>query len=338
MVCWFSLRTGVRIPAPPQFTTAIASKAKQSSELTRFGRLLRRFISRNDFTEKDMTIQFTKMSGAGNDFVVVDNRSGIIRNPNQFAIAVCNRRLGIGADGLLLVERSSKADFLMQYYNADGSSAGMCGNGGRCIAKFAFDTGIVSKNHFAFEAFDYIYDVIRHAPTIFELRMKVPFNQKLNQSLNVNGKILRANYLNTGTDHSVIFLDENPELGQLQTTDIINIGRTVRYHDIYKPVGTNVNFVSKIGDKRLEIRTYERGVEDETLACGTGSVASALLSAQKYTWESPVEVKVKSGETLTIGFIREGSGNFKDVTLKGPAENVFEGRVKILDDFSIAYA
>ncbi|MBI2429274.1 MAG: diaminopimelate epimerase [Ignavibacteriales bacterium] len=285
-----------------------------------------------------MKIQFTKMSGAGNDFVVVDNRSGIVTNPNQFAISVCNRRLGIGADGLLLIEKSSKADILMQYYNADGSSAGMCGNGGRCIAKFAFDNGIVTKDHFAFEAFGYIYEVTRHAPTIYELKMKDPFDARLNQSVKVNGKTLKANYLNTGTDHSVIFLDENPELGSLQNADVFTIGRLVRYHEVYQPKGTNVNFVSKISANKIELRTYERGVEDETLACGTGSVASALLCAQRYNWESPVEVKVKSGETLTISFLRERAGLFSNVTLRGPAANVFTGQIEILADFNISIA
>lgn len=284
-----------------------------------------------------MKIQFTKMSGAGNDFVVVDNRSNIITNPNQFAVSVCNRRLGIGADGLLLVENSTKADFLMLYYNADGSSAGMCGNGGRCIAKFAFDNGITSKDRFSFEAFGFIYKVTRHAPTIYELKMKDPFDARLNQTVNVNGNDLKTNYLNTGTDHSVIFVDENPDLGSLENADVLNIGRTIRNHDIYKPAGTNVNFVSKRATNSIEIRTYERGVEDETLACGTGSVASALLSAQKYNWSSPVEVKVKSGDTLTVGFAKDSSNLISEVILKGPAEDVFVGHVEIHNDFRISY-
>ncbi|MEW6060566.1 MAG: diaminopimelate epimerase [Bacteroidota bacterium] len=290
-----------------------------------------------------MKIQFTKMSGAGNDFVVVDNRSGVVTNPNEFAIAACNRKLGIGADGLLLVEQSSKADFTMQYYNADGSSAGMCGNGGRCIAKFAYDNGIVTSDRFAFEAFNYIYEVARHAPTIYELKMKNPFGAILNQSVNINGNILKANYLNTGTDHSVIFLDENPELGSLQIADVFNIGRMIRYHQVYKPMGTNVNFVSKIENKKIEIRTYERGVEDETLACGTGSVACALLSAIKFGWQSPVEVKVKGGDTLEINFntplINENTierynkdyvNLITGVKLKGPAEIIFTGEIEFI--------
>ncbi len=275
-----------------------------------------------------MKIKFTKMSGAGNDFVVVDNRSGIITNPQQFAVTVCNRRLGIGADGLLLVEKSSKSDLLMQYFNADGTSGGMCGNGGRCIAKFAFDNGIVSKDQFAFEAFGHIYKVTRHAPTIYELKMKDPFNARLNQSVNVNGMMLKANYLNTGTDHSVIFLDENSELGTLENVDVFNVGRMVRYHKIYKPLGTNVNFVSKVTDKRIEIRTYERGVEDETMACGTGSVASALLSARKFGLDSPIEVKVRSGENLEVSF-KKSTDDFSEVKLKGSAIVTFNGEFEV---------
>lgn len=275
-----------------------------------------------------MKIHFTKMSGAGNDFVVVDNRSGIISDPHRFSKIVCHRRYGVGADGVLLVEKSLNADFLMQYYNADGSSAGMCGNGGRCIAKFAYDNGIVSKPDFTFEAFDYIYEATRCTPNQYELKMKQPQETKLDLHITVNGKEFKGHYLNTGTDHVVLFIDENGELGSLSTIDVYKIGRTIRYHDLFHPKGTNVNFVSITGPNQLEIRTYERGVEDETLACGTGSVASALLSAKKFNWNSPVEVKVKSGESLSISFQNSGD-QFTDVKLKGNAVVTFTGEFEI---------
>lgn len=271
-----------------------------------------------------MKILFTKMSGAGNDFVVVDNRSGIITDPQRFALAVCHRRYGVGADGVLLVENSHKADFLMQYYNSDGSSAGMCGNGGRCIAKYAYDNGIVSKSTFEFEAFDYIYEANRCAPTLYELKMKQPQDAKLNQRITVSGMTLLVHYLNTGTDHVVLFIDENPELKTLNSIDVCMIGRAIRHHEQFQPNGTNVNFVSMTGSNKIEIRTYERGVEDETLACGTGSVASALLSAQRYGWNGPVEVKVRSGESLFVTF-QSSRNQFSEVKLRGNAVVTFIG-------------
>ncbi|MDD8018374.1 MAG: diaminopimelate epimerase [Bacteroidota bacterium] len=282
-----------------------------------------------------MKIPFTKMSGAGNDFVVVDNRAGIISEPHQFSISVCTRRLGIGADGVLMLEKSARADFKMRYYNADGTDAGMCGNGGRCIAKYAVDNHIVSPVKFTFEALGYIYHVTRYAPTIYELKMKDPFDIKLNQPIKINDKMIKGNYLNTGTDHSVIFLDENPELGLLESTDVFNIGRSIRYHQLYQPKGTNANFVSKVESNSIKIRTYERGVEDETLACGTGSVASALLSALKFGWSSPVNVGVKSGDTLIVGFDKNEKRSFSNVTLKGPAENIFSGNINLDKAFHI---
>lgn len=285
-----------------------------------------------------MEISFTKMSGAGNDFVVVDNRSGIITNPNNFTIAVCDRRQGIGADGVLLVEKSNKADFLMQYYNADGSSAGMCGNGGRCIAKFAYDNGIITHEKITFEAFGHIYHASRIDKTTYELKMKDPIDFRPNQEIRLNGSVLKGNYLNTGTDHSIIFTEDNPEIGPLKMTDIINLGKAIRAHELYQPKGTNVNFVSKIGSNSIEVRTYERGVEDETLACGTGSVASALLSAVKYNMQSPVSVKVRSGKILEIGFERSEGNSFKNVTLKGPTENVFNSRIMMKNSFEITYS
>ncbi|MFZ4620114.1 MAG: diaminopimelate epimerase [Bacteroidota bacterium] len=271
-----------------------------------------------------MRIPFTKMSGAGNDFVVVDNRSGIINDAANFAVTVCNRRLGIGADGLLLVENHESSAFAMKYYNADGSNAGMCGNGGRCIAKFAYDNGIVSTSVFIFEGFGHIYTVEHLNATRYTLTMKTPHGYRKDQQLNINGEHLIASYLNTGTDHSVIFLDDNNGLGHLASAEVFRIGRAVRYNDVYKPLGVNANFVARIDAKSIQIRTYERGVEDETLACGTGSVASALLSSLKYGMTSPIKVKVQSGEFLEIGF-RSNGESFSEVTLTGNAVNTFNG-------------
>ncbi len=268
------------------------------------------------------------MSGAGNDFVVVDNRAGIITDASTFARFVCRRRHNIGADGLLLLENSSKADFLMKYYNADGSNAGMCGNGGRCLSKFAFDIGAVQTNYFTFEAFGHIYRAERLESNIYELVMKNPSAPIHGQNIVIPGETIIGNYINTGTDHSVIFLDDNPHIGTMETVSVAGIGKMVRYHTIYAPGGTNVNFVLRTGANQITIRTYERGVEEETLACGTGSVASALLSSHKYQMESPIDVIVKSGEILTISFEKKNE-SFTGVRLKGKAETTFNGVVEI---------
>ncbi len=267
------------------------------------------------------------MSGAGNDFVVVDNRTGLIKDAGNFAVTVCHRRFGIGADGVLLVESHPTAAFSMKYHNADGSNAGMCGNGGRCIAKFAYDLGIVTGSAFDFEGFGYIYRAERIESSLYKLFMKDPHSHKPEQNIAIGNLKLKANYLNTGTDHSVVFLDENPILGSIEKVDVNGIGKTVRYHDVYQPIGTNVNFVSRDGDNSISIRTYERGVEDETLACGTGSVASAILGAMKYGFTSPVKVKVQSGEFLEIGFTLNGN-TFSEVWLKGSAVETFRGVIE----------
>ncbi len=277
-----------------------------------------------------MKIPFTKMSGAGNDFVVIDNRNGIISNPNEFAVRVCNRRLGIGADGLLLVKKSIKADFMMHYLNADGSEGGMCGNGGRCIAQFAFNQKVVSKNNFTFDALDYLYNVSVQSNNIVTLKMKNPFGIRLNEEIVVTGTKLMTNFINTGSPHCVILLDQNPMLPQqVDDVDVVGLGRTIRYMKEIYPEGTNVNFIEVLTDKQLKIRTYERGVEDETLACGTGSVGAGIISSIVYKLKPPVRLIVRSGETLEIGFEQKSQTEFSNVTLTGSAKPVFEGLIEI---------
>jgi diaminopimelate epimerase len=275
-----------------------------------------------------MKLKFTKMSGAGNDFVVIDNRTGIIPDPQTFSKMVCDRRFGIGADGLLMLESSSIADFTMKYYNADGSNAGMCGNGGRCLSKYAFDVGIISNTTFTFEGFGHIYKGYRISEDEYELVMMKPFNIQLQQELDVNGSKIIANYVNTGTDHCVIFLDDNPDLGSLESVNVIEIGKKIRYHNQYRPIGTNVNFVHIKDINCIQIRTYERGVEDETLACGTGSVASAILSNIKYGFSGPISINVRSGESLTVKFNKIVEG-YSNVRLQGGAKITFRGELDI---------
>ncbi|NUN71136.1 MAG: diaminopimelate epimerase [Bacteroidetes bacterium] len=275
-----------------------------------------------------MKTSFVKMSGAGNDFVVVDNRDGRIQDAPTFARKVCERRFGIGADGLLLLEPSENAAFTMKYYNADGSNAGMCGNGGRCLARFGYDLGITGGSEFDFDAFGHRYTSRRINEDKYELKMKDPFGLVTGQRIDVQQGTVLGNYINTGTDHSVVFMDENAWLGSLETMDVHGIGRQMRYHSVYAPIGANINYIEQTGTNSIKIRTYERGVEDETLACGTGSVASAVLSAMKYKMKSPVAVMVRSGEVLEIGFDQE-AGIFRNVRLTGSAVMTFAGIIDI---------
>jgi len=277
-----------------------------------------------------MKIQFTKMSGAGNDFVVVDNRSNIIQDRLKFAQQVCNRRLGIGADGLLLVENSSLADFTMRYFNADGSDGGMCGNGGRCIAQFSFLTKVVSTNKFKFDCLDYIYNAFVESDGSVKLNMKNPLGIRFNEVIAVNGIDLNTHFINTGSPHCIIFLDENPTLAiDLESVEVVKFGREIRYKlDLY-PKGTNVNFVSVRSSNSITVRTYERGVEDETLACGTGSIGSAIMSSLVQKTIQPINVRVRSGEVLEVTFSKKASDEITNVTLKGNAKVTFKGEFEL---------
>jgi diaminopimelate epimerase len=275
-----------------------------------------------------MKIPFTKMSGAGNDFIVIDNRNGIIKNPVEFTVTSCNRRLGIGADGVLFVENSEIADFKMHYFNADGSDGGMCGNGGRCIAKFAYDVGIVIENEFTFEALGYIYGARRIEEKNFELNMKNPVNLKIDSEITIGTLQLYTNFIDTGSPHCVIFLDENKRLGDLESVNVFELGREIRNHNIFQPKGANVNFVKVTSDNSIKIRTYERGVEEETLACGTGSIASAIISSFKYKSKTPVKVEVQSGESLFVNF-NALNADITKVKLTGPAETIFVGELEL---------
>ncbi len=264
-----------------------------------------------------MTLQFTKMNGAGNDFVMIDNRD-LQYSLDKAAIArLCDRHRGIGGDGLIAVEPSQNgADFKMRYYNADGGEAEMCGNGARCFARFASMVG-EKKGNITFETLagligaELIGDEVR-------LAMSAPHSLALATELGVDGEKLKVHFLNTGVPHAVVFVDN------LEKTEIVRLGRALRYHEHFAPKGTNANFIGELPDGAIAIRTYERGVEDETQACGTGVTAAALIFAKLTGAPSPVDVKVRGGETLTVGFEVDGDG-WKNVTLKGPAEFVFQG-------------
>jgi diaminopimelate epimerase len=264
-----------------------------------------------------MEIRFVKASGAGNDFVIIDNHDGRLTcDPAALAKAVCRRHTGIGADGLLLIEPSEKSDFRMMYYNADGSYGGMCGNGGRCIARFAHLSGLTGPRT-RFEALGYVYEAEIVGKKV-TLKMKPPSAYKSGLRIQTESGLVPASSVDTGSPHAVTYVDD------LSAVDVQKAGRALRHHPAFAPEGTNVNFVHILGNQSIQIRTYERGVEAETLACGTGSIACAVVSVIEQGLEFPVHVNVKSGEELIVHGVRDGS-NIHDISLEGSAEILFKG-------------
>jgi len=270
-------------------------------------------------------ITFTKASGAGNDFVILNNiRGDIAVDYPAFARVACDRHFGIGGDGLLVVEKSTIADFAMRYFNADGSWGGMCGNGGRCIARYAHVGGIAGARQ-RFEALGHIYEAEVGSATV-RLHMKDPVAYRDVIPLDVSGSSLLVSFVDTGAPHAVVVGE-----AVLESIDVTALGRALREHPHFRPDGTNVNFIRKRGDSSVQLRTYERGVEAETLACGTGSVASALVASDRCGLKSPVRVLVKSGEELIVHF-RGTKGDWSDVSLEGSAHLLFSGNLVFQTD------
>ncbi len=268
-----------------------------------------------------MNVTFTKMNGAGNDFVVLDNR-GLATNLTGTQIAhLCDRHRGIGADGLLAVEPAREgADFRMRYYNADGGEAEMCGNGARCFARFA--AGLL-PGHVEAVSFETPAGIIRanFDGDMVTIAMSTPHSHRPPQRLSVNGRALEVHFLNTGVPHAVVFVED------VESVDVRADGAALRWHEAFAPKGTNANFVQVRSPGDLILRTYERGVEDETLACGTGICAASLLHHLVSNCPSPVSVRVRGGDTLRTGFVPAGGAQFREVTLTGPADFVFEGTI-----------
>lgn len=263
-------------------------------------------------------IVFVKMVASGNDFVVIDNRVNVIRDVVKFAQKVCLPHTGIGADGVLLVEKSRKAAFKMRIINSDGSEAEACGNGFRCIGRYAKERmGLASE--FKFES---VSGIIQAKVGGDKVRVQLvnPSSYQANRQIEVLGHRLHYSFINTGVPHTVIFVES---LGKI---DVEKLGRAIRYHETFAPKGTNVNFVEVKGPCNIHVRTYERGVEGETLACGTGSTASALISALSGYTHAPVRVTTRSGEVLTIDFKIRGR-KISAVMLEGKAHFVYEGKL-----------
>jgi len=264
-------------------------------------------------------IPFMKLSGAGNDFVIIDNRHSVIpENEVDFIMKVCARRVSAGADGLLLVENSDVADFKMRYFNSDGSEAETCGNGARCISRFAYVNGIVSEN-MRFETKAGIYEAEIIGDNV-RVSMSDPTTVRLNFPLRLKDGTHEVCFANTGVPHVVFFV------ANLENTDVFNLGRETRYHDDFKPAGTNANFVRVRDEHAMDIRTYERGVEDETLACGTGAIASAVVSALLGKMSPPVSMHTVGGYVLTIYFDIENN-SVTSVRLEGDARIIYSGEL-----------
>lgn len=262
---------------------------------------------------------FTKMNGAGNDFVMIDNRSGNFAYDKNRIAHLCDRHRGVGADGLIAAEppEGNDAHLKMRYFNADGGEAEMCGNGARCFSRFGARL-LGLENDITFETLagrltaQLLGDLVK-------LAMSQPHSLSLEQELVAADTPLRVHFLNTGVPHAVIFQAD------LDATDVRALGAGVRYHTHFAPKGTNANFVRVDSPGAISVRTYERGVEDETLACGTGVVASALLHHILHGTPSPISVTVRGGDTMQVSFESQ-KNTFSNVNLTGPADFVFEGQ------------
>lgn len=269
-------------------------------------------------------IRFFKMNGAGNDFIVIDNRENVLVNfdISHFVRMVCRRGKSIGADGLMLLEPSETVDFKMRYFNSDGSEGEMCGNGARCIARFAHLIGVAGER-MRFETISGI-----HEAEILGEEVRIMFPNlslhdfELFQKRDFGFGTVEYHFGTVGVPHTVIFKDA---VESMEDEILLRWGRKIRYSLDVFPKGTNVNFIQIVGKSRIIVRTYERGVENETLACGTGSIASSIVSFLTSKVEPPVSVKVKGGE-LKVGFERHGN-EFRNVYLQGDARVVAEGYI-----------
>jgi diaminopimelate epimerase len=270
-------------------------------------------------------IPFWKMSGSGNDFVVVDNRRKRLRSSlPALAAKLCHRQFGVGADGLLLLEPSAKADFRMVYFNADGSRASMCGNGARCMAWVAHEKGIVNGAfHFETDAGLVKGEVDKK---MIKITLGDAFDYRPQVALKIGGKPYHVAYLNTGVPHVVL------EVSNVDKIDLPVLGRAIRYHKAFGPKGANVNFIQRLNSRTIKVRTYERGVEGETLACGTGVTASAIVAALRGRVSTPVRCRVAGGDTLEVEFDLRPENRrhpVTNVTLEGPVQRTFVGEARI---------
>lgn len=262
-----------------------------------------------------MVLKFSKYQGTGNDFIILDNRKGEYSSLNTDQInSLCNRRFGIGADGLMLLNTKAGYDFEMKYFNADGRESSMCGNGGRCLVKFAYHLGI-HKSTYLFNAIDGNHEAEIDLDGTVSLKMK-----DVAEIRHVSGDYI----IDTGSPHYIKMVSD------LDKLDVFKDGRSIRNSNLFKKEGINVNFVEQVGDDEITVRTYERGVEDETLSCGTGVTAAALACYHNETGFNDVMVNTKGGK-LNVEYDRLNNDSYSNIWLSGPAEKVFDGEIELED-------
>lgn len=269
------------------------------------------------------------MSGAGNDFVIVDTKLNQDFDVSTKLVQLfCDRRNGIGADGLIIISDSSEQNFVMNYYNADGSTGSLCANGARCAVFYASETGRLNNAgaKFISNEIEYRGEVLTNSEIRFFLN--APKKIKYNFKIKASGKLINAHFADTGSPHVVIDINESEGFfDTLDSVPVESIGNEIRYLPEFSPEGTNVNFV-EVKDGKVHIRTYERGVEAETLACGTGSVAAALISFVNKNLTVPIQIIPKSKEKLLVNFEVENS-KIRNLSLTGPAKIVFTGEMNL---------
>ena len=269
-----------------------------------------------------MVLEFTKMNGAGNDFVLLDNRAQAIHLSREQIVRLCDRHRGVGADGVMVLipSASGKADWAWEFYNSDGSTGEMCGNGARCFARFVQkQTG--AARDFTFETGAGIITANFRGERV-TVNLTPPKDLRLNERAQLSVGSQTIHSLNTGVPHAVLFVPDTDK------AMVQELGPEIRRHAHFGPKGTNVNFVQVLGSQRIRVRTFERGVEGETLACGTGVAASAMISSRVHKFSSPVKVQVQGGDELEVSF-QENNGQFANVRLSGPAEFVFDGKIEV---------
>ena len=259
-------------------------------------------------------IPFVKMCGSGNDFIIIDNRNLNIEITPSWVKKVCCQKFGVGADGILVLENSKRAAFKMKTFNSDGSEIEMCGNGARCIARYAYLQGITG-NKMQFETLAGLIEA-----EVINQKVKVKLTDPEDIKLNIKINTHCVHFVNMGVPHTVLFADE------IDKINVIELGRELRFNNYFQPQGTNVNFVEVVNNSQVKVRTYERGVEDETLACGTGSAASVCIAALLGIVNSPVDVVTKGGEIITVYFEKDGT-QIKNLYIEGDADITFEGKL-----------
>lgn len=267
-----------------------------------------------------MKIPFWKMHGAGNDFILVDDRALMFpASDHSWLAAIGARRTGVGCEGIILIQPSDQAHFTMRFFNPDGSEVDMCGNGARCIARLAHELG-VAPDHMKFETGAGMIEA-RMVDERVQLAMTTPREWRLDRVLDLNGVKRTYGFVNSGVPHVVMPVED------LDAEDVAKNGAAIRYHKDFAPKGTNANFIKVTGPSSLRIRTYERGVEAETLACGTGMVAAALIAGKMGWVKPPVQVTCASNDVIVINYELTADGAQK-VTMLGPAEHVFQGMLE----------